>query len=470
MSDPRASNDNPERLPFGQDFTPATLGKHLGEGAVLSWLLQSAPGLKKSAFAEKIAAQCLDHVSSDKDRRDMASHVITAMRSYKLLEVADDGTVALTPIGQELHDATDAERDLLFARHILTRCGGQRFLEAIQRYELRGQVPDLEALSVELGEAATSKNLSTLRAWLARSGVVSAKGAYRVDHERLEKVLGPGVSEYFGLSQLELEFLIAARLLQQQQQDPQQPLDAVAVADLADSRGNTAIRRKSLGSFVKRLERRGHVDLVPVLPGKGGTRTAFRLSKPALHISEAELRDLLAQSQAGFDLSTLLPLHEVLDGLHDGTAEKIGRYGEQLAVHLCLTLGLRVQGWRKRAPHAEIDLLADRLSGLTYQRWAVQVKNTTGDLDSDQVAREVGATTGMGVTHILFVVPRADITRPATREVLLKSRLTPLHIYTLTASMLADRSAEAMLRHLRRQAQRLESEKRSESTAREQLS
>jgi hypothetical protein len=466
MTDSPATNDTPQRLPFGQDFTPATLGKHLGEDAVLSWLLSSAPGLKKSAFAEKIAAQCLDHVSTDKDRRDMASHVITAMRGYKLLEVADDGTVRLTSAGEKLRHAGDAERDLLFARHILTSCGGQRFLEAIQRYELRRQAPDLEALSIELGEAATSKNLSTMRAWLARAGVVSAKGAYRVNHERLEKVLGPAVSDYFGLSRLELEFLIAARI-QQQQQSSDQPLDAVAVADLTDSRADTKIRRKSLGSFVKRLERRGHVDLVPTLTGKGGTRTAFRLSKPALYISETQLRDLLAQSEAGFDLSTLLPLDEVLSGLHVGTAEKVGRYGEQLAVHLCLTLGLRVLGWRKRAPHAEIDLLADRLSGLAYQRWAVQVKNTTGDLDADQVAREVGATTGLGVTHILFVVPRAEITAPASREVLLKSRLTHLHIYTLTASMLVDRSAEAMLRHLHRHARWLETEKRSESDARE---
>jgi hypothetical protein len=346
-------------------------------------------------------------------------------------------------------------------------CEGQRFIESIQRCELRGQVPDMEDLSIELGEAATSKNISTLRAWLARAGVVSARGAYSVNDERLEQVLGEGVSAYFGLDRIALEFLIAARILQAQH-GSERPLDAVVVADLAESRGdNTRIRRKSLGQFVKRLEQRGVVETVPTLAGRGGSRTGFRLLSSAIHITEEQLRSLLAQSEAGFDLSALLPLTEVLEGLEGGTAERIGRFGEQLAIHLCLMLGLRVRSWRKRAPHAEIDLIADRLSGLTYQRWAVQVKNTLGDLDSDQVAREVGATTGLGVSHILFVVPRAEITQPAGREIRIKSRQTSLHVYKLTASMLARKEAESMLRHLQRQARRLESEKRSESESRE---
>jgi Restriction endonuclease len=389
------------------------------------------------------------------------------MRSYGLITVDEKGELALTAAAEALRDAADIERDLLFAQHIITMCEGQRFLEAIQRYELRGQAPDMEDISIELGESATSKNISTLRAWLARVGVVSAKGAYRVNDERLEEVLGKGVSAYFGLDRVDFEFVMAAGILQAQQ-GPKQPLDAVVVADLAESRGDdTRIRRKSLDRFVKRLEQRGLVEMMAALAGKGGSRTAFRLRPSAIRITEEQLRSLIAQSEAGFDLSALLPLREVLDGLASGTAEKIGRFGEQLAIHLCLTLGLRVRSWRKRAPHAEIDLIADRLSSLNYQRWAVQVKNTTGDLDSDQVAREIGATSGLGVTHILFVVPRAEITEPARREIRVKSRHTHLHVYKLTASMLTDRAAEPMLRHLHRQARRLEAEKRAESESRE---
>ena len=90
------------------------------------------------------------------------------------------------------------------------------------------------------------------------------------------------------------------------------PLDAVAVADLAEARGDhTRIRRKSLGNFVKKLEQSGHVKLAAQLAGVGGSRTAFELLQPALAITEEQLRQLLAQSEAGLDLSTLLPLAEV---------------------------------------------------------------------------------------------------------------------------------------------------------------
>ena len=130
-------------------------------------------------------------------------------------------------------------------------------------------------------------------------------------------------------------------------------------------------------------------------------------------------------------------------------------------------LRLSVRSWRKRAPHAEIDLVAERLNGITYERWAVQVKNTDGNLDTDQVDREIGATVGLGISHILFVVPRAQATQPALGEISTKSRQTPLHIFILTAPMLKEKRAEPVLAHLRRQARQLADEKREEANARE---
>ena len=82
MSDSIDAPDSPRRIPFGQDFTPATLGKKLGEDQVLGWLLAAAVVGRRSSFAEAVATDCLAHVANDKDRRDMASHVVTAMRGY----------------------------------------------------------------------------------------------------------------------------------------------------------------------------------------------------------------------------------------------------------------------------------------------------------------------------------------------------------------------------------------------------
>jgi len=462
------SRERDAQIPFGQDFTPSTLGKKLDdESRVLPWLLRTATSAEnRRELANKIGTECLSHVPNDKDRRDMASHVVNAMKAYHLIKI-DTEAIAITPVGELLRDAGDDERDVLFARRIITMCKGQQFLDAIKRYELRGETPNMEDLSIELGEHGTSKNISTLRAWLARAGVVTAIGtSYRVIDEGLDRVLGQGVASLYGLNRLELEFLLAARIIQQQQGGG--ALDAVEVADLAEARGeDVRIRRKSLDRFVKDLAQQGHVRLIAALTGKGGSRTAFELLEKSVHVSEEQLRELLAQSEAGFALSELLPLDKVVAELGHGTAEKIGRFGEQLAVHLCLMLGLRVRSWRKRAPHSEIDLIAERLASLAYQRWVVQVKNTDGNLDADQVDREVGATTGLGVSHILFVVPRAAVTQPALNEIRVKSRLTHLHIYILTTSMLAEKKAEPILRHLRRQARQFEAEKRAESEARE---
>ncbi len=453
-------------IPFGQDFTPAMLGKQLGEANVLPWLLQAASSGTRAGFASAVESTCLSSVPNSKSRRDMASHVVSAMRAYKLIATGKDGDISLTPTGQRLKDASDADREALFAQHIITMCGGQRFVDAIRRYELRGESPDLEDLSIELGEHATSKNISTLRAWLGRAGVVTPTGPYRVNEGALDRLLGGGVASLYGLEQSVLEFLLAARIIQQQKGTG--PLDAVDVADLAESRGaDTRIRRKSLGQFVKKLEPGGFVRIVPALAGKGGSRTAFELVEKAIYISEEQIKGLLTQSQAGFPLSELLPLTEVIARLGHGTAYEIGRTGEQLAVHLCLMLGLHVRNWRKRAPHSEIDLIAERLSSLSYQRWIIQVKNTDVKLDADQVDREIGTTAGLGVSHILFVVPRAEATLPALGQMRIKNRLTHLHIYSLTAELLLEKQTAKLLAHLQKQAKDIASDKRQESEHRE---
>src|SRR5207244_979735 len=116
---------------------------------------------------------------------------------------------------------------------------------------------------------------------------------------------GPGVAALYGLDRTGLEFLLAARVLQQQQSAA--GLDAVAVATIAEqSADDLRIKRKSLGQFVQGLEQRGFVRMLPALAGRGGTRTSFELLEKAIHVTEEQLRELLAQSQAGFALSELL--------------------------------------------------------------------------------------------------------------------------------------------------------------------
>jgi hypothetical protein len=140
-----------------------------------------------------------------------------------------------------------------------------------------------------------------------------------------------------------------------------------------------------------------------------------------------------------------------------------------LAIHLCLALGLRVESWRSRAPEAEIDLMAERSIGLSYQRWAIQVKNTGGKVDSDRIDREVGAAAGSGTTHLLFIAPRTTLTEPAQREAMARSRLTSLHVYFLDEKAFpGEVSVNFILDQLTRQQHLLAMAKRHEARRRQE--
>lgn len=469
--------EDPEResvlVPYAPDFTPATLGKTLGEDAVLGWLLRTADAVATRAdLQQAIVDQCFQHIGGGdeakayRNRRDMASHVVGGMVGYGLIRFDDENRVELTPIGREVLGAEGQERDRRFARQIITSCNGHRLLDLLREYRLRGETPQLEDLAEALDLHRTAKSVSTMRAWLARAGIFDASG-YRLNEDAVDQVLGSDVGRLLGLDGVQLEFVLAART--REIETGSTDLRASEVADLAESRRpDIKIRRKSLNGFVEGLIKVGVAVAADSASGKGGSGRAFRLQTRASALADEEVRRLVGQTEAGFDLRTLRPLEELRRELDSGSIEDRGWVGEMLAVHACLMLGLRVLKWRARAPGAEIDLLADRTAGLSYQRWAIQVKNTDQDLGADRVDREIGAAAGVGVTHILFVVPRAALTTAAEREITVRSRLTSLHIFALTKDDFGDdvaghRLAEA----LRRQSTTLARYKQDEARRRD---
>jgi hypothetical protein len=211
---------NDQRVPYATELTPRSLGRMLGHDAVLPWLLQTAEtvGTRKD-FRNAIIEKCFSHIQgkrAQQNRCDMASHVLQGLMGYKLVEIGAGDSIALTAKGEELLSVDDDVRDILFARHILTACNGYRLVEAIRRYELRGEVPSLEDLASELDGHPTAKSVSSMRAWLARAGVISASGRYTINKDALDRVLGGPVDAALGLTQVELEFLISARVLTKQ--------------------------------------------------------------------------------------------------------------------------------------------------------------------------------------------------------------------------------------------------------------
>jgi hypothetical protein len=456
-----------ELVPYAPDFTPATLGKVLGAERVLQWLLDAAASAEtNTSLQDAIAEQCLSHIARPRDRRDMASHVVQGLRNYKLV-VDADGRPSLTAEGEAVRNASEANRAKVFARHIICSCNGFRLLEAIRRYEQRGQVPSMEDLARELDRHATSKSISSMRAWLELAGIFPVKKRYSLDEEAVKNVLGSGIETALGLTEAELEFLLAARLLQRQTGEA--VVRASEVADIVDHRSPaTPIPRKGLGPFVKSLEDRSLLR-AGTTRGKGGTARTIELTDAANELSDGQFRSLIEQSQTGFPLEKLRPMAELVETIiNDSNTHTVGVCGEMLAVHLCLALGLRVSDWRKRAPEAEIDLLAERTAALTYQRWAVQVKTTISKLDSDRVDREVGAVAGSGVTHILFILPVSTLTGPALAEIMNRNRLTSFHLYYLTKDhLVGDNIGATMMAALTKQELLVGRAKKEEAERRE---
>lgn len=466
--DPRVTDEDSLLVPYAPDFTPESMGKTIGRDRVLRWLLEqvrSTPG--KRELSRSIAEQCFSHVPNARSRGDMASHVVQSLGNYGLMTTSDSA-VSLTEVGSRILAATPKEAERIFARHILAHCNGLRLIELIKSYELRGETPGLEDLARELDRSPTSKSISTMKSWLTLAGVMRPGARFSVDYAVLDDLLGHEVAQLFGLNEKELEFVIAARLLERQ--SGTSTLAASDVVDVVDGRApHVAIRRKSLGEFVKGLAER-KVITVSKTSGPGGRQTMLSLAAKGLELADDELRGLLEQSQAGFPVSQLPPMAELLENLAHGTAHELGHAGEKLAVHVCLMLGLKVESWRKRAPNTEIDLIAQRTAALGYQRWMVQVKNTKTDLSNDRVDRELGAAAGIPVTHVLFVVPRAGVSETAAREMITKSRLTELHVYALTKEMFVPGSERSLiLSALRSQSHALSLAKQEEARRREGL-
>jgi hypothetical protein len=455
-------------VPYAPDFTPATLGKRLGADRVLGWLLEHARGSSRATLALAIAEQCLDHVPTPKDRRDMASHVIQGLQNYGLIAIDDEEKVALTSAGASLIEVEGQERDERFARHILTTCNGYRLVEAIQRAELAEQRVGLEILAETLDRNSTSKNISTMRAWLERAGVFAKGKNYKLVEARVDELLGHGTTRLFGLDDRQVEFVLAARILTAQQPTPM--LEAAEIKMLAESRTpEVKLPSKALGNFARTLVVRGLFTEHAKAHTKGGTRVTLQLSPQGHELTDGQVRELVKQASSSIPLSELLPIARTLEELERGTAERKGKCGEMLAVHACLMLGLRVVGWRT-CDTVEVDLTAERTAALTFQRWRVQVKNTGDDLDADRVDRELGAAAGTGVTHLLFVVPRAGLSATAKAEIDAKNKLTHLHVFHLTRdAFAAPVQVAALIRELRGQEARLTRIKRFEAERRERL-
>ncbi|MBK8591147.1 MAG: hypothetical protein IPN77_18870 [Sandaracinaceae bacterium] len=218
----------------------------------------------------------------------------------------------------------------------------------------------MRLLTPLLDRHATSKNISTMRAWLARAGPLPTQGLRRVDLGALERLLGEDTSPLFGLSEGEAEFVLAVRLVEEQTGESW--VRASAAKTVALQRNpDAAIPHKALSGFVKKLSIEGVCE-VGSAGGSGGSGTTVRLIAAGRDFTDGELRNLLAQSQSGFGTPQRCSRSGSVPAAESDDIHVCGHAGEMMAVHPVAALGLRVEAWRAGAG-GEIDLNCRAHSG-----------------------------------------------------------------------------------------------------------
>lgn len=364
-------------------------------------------------------------------------HPMEAGAQYGLLT---DGDYKVTDLSRLLSELDDFELYKEFARHILLNLGGLRLIEAAQEMHLDGLKITGDTLARYLtnqGFRVTEHNtaINTMRMWLGKAGLVPesgrVKGAWLPDLEVKEDLVGIDDEMIAAIASFNKEQIAYVKALYRLNPQLGEWIAAADVRDIAETTLDVRFGRASLPKEVLHpLEEAGLIEV-----DSGGTRSG---KTSRLRITEKFKTDVLGP----FLQNTLADLNRVLTAYYRERPEDIyqalnsedkytrGKALEAYTVHVMRLLGLRFQGWRRRAPetgYSEVDVLMVGTFGGLPTTWQVQCKNTpSSSIRLEDIAKEVGLLPLTHATHIL-VVANASFTADArkfAKEVMMKSSVT----------------------------------------------
>ena len=379
-------------LPFGSEFSPQQV-----DLPILLELAESH-GSEWQGFEIAVCNRYFaSHATSEKNQRKLANNTKLSLRAYGLVGGTD---VTLTKIGENLYRLRGDEPALqeAFAHHILKNCDGMNFVQCILDMQAAGEQINLNKLRRWLQDRGItvprgSKHMSTLRLWLERAGIFVSH--YRVDEQRLAKILGTGIADYevlAGFSPEQRAYLKALANV-----GGGGPHSSNDIEKLASTTYGVAFNEKNLPKQVLyRLQDAGYIDL------DRGTKAAGRGAKPFLITATDKLAaDLIVplieqlERQVLPELRPFLrkPLGDLRQELESRDRHVRGLALEALAVWLMRLIDLIYVATRLRGSvtgGAEVDLIFES-ARLVFSRWQIQCKNTSR-VALDDVAKEVGLT------------------------------------------------------------------------------
>ncbi len=401
-------------LPFGSEFSPDVIDL----GVLLE--LAHQHGTDWRAFESAVRDRYFARRNiSDENKGKLANNTKLGMRAYGLINEKD---ATLTEVGLRLHGLLHGEAALLeeFGRHILKNCQGMNFVQCLLDMQAAGEPVNLNELSRWLNERGIvvprgSKNMSTLRLWLERAGVIVL--GYRVDQSRLNELLGISVQEFEELAALSPEQRAYLKTLANL--DGGGPHLSNDVERLASATYGANFNEKNLPKQVLYpLREAGYINL------ERGTRTIGRGAKPFLvTVTDKLVTDIIEpliaqlEHQTHSDLRPLLrkSLQDIRNELQSNDTHIRGLALEALAFKLMRLVDLTYVTTRIRGTAtggAEVDLIFES-TRLIYSRWQIQCKNTA-HVSLNDVAKEVGLTHLLN-SNVIVMISTGKIGEEARR-------------------------------------------------------
>ncbi len=423
-------------LPFGSEFSP----QQIDLITVLD-IAQKHDGDWRALEANVYQRYFKDYKTSEYNRRKLANNCKLALIAYGLL--TREGLV--TELGKELLGMKARPEKLYarFAQHILINLKGLIVIQTTKDMQARGERFDLQRLREWLGERGVhvprgGKQMSTMRLWLEKAGVVTTPD-WQVDDVRLNEVLGTNLWVVDEVSVLSVEQRAFLKTLANMGGSDTYPSNDVE--RLASATYGIRYDEKNLPKTVLYpLQERGYIEL------KRGTKEEGRGAKPFRITLTGKLRKELIvplisgiESQARPELRPLLrkSLHEILKSLSAPDRHVKGLALEALAFYLMRLIDLRYVATRLRGDAtggAEVDVIFEG-ERLIFSRWQIQCKNTKA-VSLDDVAKEVGLTFQLKST-VVMVVSTGVVSADARRYAQDVMRTTNLNVVLIDSADLA---------------------------------
>ncbi|QLD85545.1 restriction endonuclease [Natronomonas halophila] len=449
-------------LATGDLFGPAQLDvsdNDRSELPVVLELVKEYEG-RPSDFDDMVAKRFLSDSKNPEDRKGNLRYGLGSNSGYGLV----DENFYLTDTGEELYELRDDEEELYerFAKYILLECDGLKLIEIVDDMQAAGETPTLTSIADAFEEQydihlhGTTSEVSQMRAWLNKAGVIGTGRDYDIDWSVVEDLIGIDSEGLLELSEVTTEqraFLKALARI-----DPDERIPQNIVREIAENAYGVSLNPKSIvKNVLTPLQEDGYIEYVNPSDVSGKANLVIVTDKFEKEV-RAPILDNISE-RTGIPRHILrTSFEDIREQMDADSKHERGLALEVLAVKLGNLLGLDFEGWHIRGRNtggAEVDVIMDS-TDVSFTRWQIQCKNTKKSLRTKHVKEEVGVAR-MLQTNIILMVARSGVSSDARQfasRIMFRDNLTILFLEG-DELMRFDENPAELLNSLRQETRRV---------------